>query len=259
MNIHFKKFQGTGNDFVMINCLDDENFELSDVQIAQLCDRRFGIGADGVICIYSHPEFDFEMRYYNSDGSRSFCGNGARCAVQFARSLNCFEQHAQFLAIDGAHTAHVENGIIALKMANVSGIDDVEGAFVLNTGSPHYVKFVEALSSWNIVEFGRRIRFSPSFKSEGINVNLVQRHGDNRLEMLTYERGVEDETHSCGTGATAVALAHFYKRSAVGQQRIEIGVKGGELAVQATSYHGRFTDIFLIGPAKEVFYGSITI
>jgi len=259
MNIHFKKFQATGNDFIMIDCLDTGNFKLTTPQITQLCDRQFGIGADGVICLYDHSDFDFEMRYFNSDGSRSFCGNGARCAVQFAKMLNCFEKRAHFLAVDGPHSAQVDNGVIALEMGAVSVIKSTINAFTLNTGSPHYVQFVDDLATWDIVEFGRKIRYSAPYESDGINVNLVERIQDEQLKMLTYERGVEDETFSCGTGATAAALAHFYERKLNGQQRTGIKVKGGELAVQAHCDEGRFDEIFLIGPAKEVFYGSITI
>ncbi len=259
MNIPFKKFQATGNDFIMIDCLDTSEFELTTPQITQLCDRRFGIGADGVICLYDHDDFDFEMRYFNSDGSRSFCGNGARCAVQFAKMLNCFKKRAHFLAVDGVHSAQIDNGIIALQMAAVSVIKSTKNAFTLNTGSPHYVQFVKELTTWNIVEFGRKIRYSDPYKSDGINVNLVERIQEDQLEMLTYERGVEDETFSCGTGATAAALAHFYEQKLNGQQRVGIKVKGGKLAVEANCDESRFNDIFLIGPAKEVFYGSIAI
>ncbi|MEX1190783.1 MAG: diaminopimelate epimerase [Brumimicrobium sp.] len=259
MKIGFQKYQGTGNDFVMIDSLDNTNFSLSKSQIKTLCDRRFGIGADGVILIYQHSPSDFEMRYFNADGSRSFCGNGARCAVRFAHKLGLFEEKTRFLAIDGIHEAELINDKVALKMNDVDQWQTDKSAFILDTGSPHYIKFTEKLEGENIVEFGKSIRYSSTFEENGINVNLVEITEDRSLSMLTYERGVEDETYSCGTGATAVALAYMIKKELFGTQKIALKVKGGSLSVQATRDENKFTNIYLIGPASSVFYGEISI
>ncbi|HZH85871.1 MAG TPA: diaminopimelate epimerase [Brumimicrobium sp.] len=258
MTFSFTKYQGTGNDFIMVDCTSAENFSLTSDEIEGLCDRRFGIGADGVILIFKHPTLDFTMVYYNSDGTTSFCGNGARCAVHFAKSLGLFKSKAIFEAIDGIHTAALENGIIALKMNDVKTFTKDETAFILNTGSPHYVKFVADLDDENIVEYGKNIRYSSKYKENGINVNLVEVLQDNHLEMLTYERGVEDETYSCGTGATAVALA-FALVLDYDDIDVKITVKGGELGVKAERFDDSFESIYLIGPAEKVFDGSISI
>ena len=154
MEIKFHKYQGTGNDFVMIDCISQSTFDLSSSLIQKLCDRRFGIGADGLICIHSHDKYDFEMKYYNSDGSRSFCGNGARCAVAFAHTLGLFQKEANFLAIDGEHVATWDGTLARLKMADVNTIGFDGDAFVIETGSPHYISFVSDLDDVDIVDFG---------------------------------------------------------------------------------------------------------
>ncbi|RFC55175.1 diaminopimelate epimerase [Brumimicrobium aurantiacum] len=261
MTLSFTKYQGTGNDFIMVDCTQNSEFQLAKEQISALCDRRFGIGADGVILIFKHEKLDFIMDYYNSDGSKSFCGNGARCAVHFAHSLKLFNDTAQFEAIDGLHLAAVNQDIVSLKMNKVDHFEKDDTAFILDTGSPHYVKFVADVDHENIVEYGQNIRYSNKYKKEGINVNLVEVLEDNHLEMLTYERGVEDETFSCGTGATAVALAYalvldYYDID------VRIQVKGGELNVKAERMEDApttFDSIFLIGPAEKVFVGQIEI
>lgn len=258
MILSFTKYHGTGNDFIMIDSTKDNLFRLSNEQISALCDRRFGVGADGVILIYKEEGLDFKMQYHNADGSQSFCGNGARCAVHFAHSLNLFKGKAQFLAIDGIHEATLEEGLISLKMNKVEEIIKQEGHFILDTGSPHYVQFTQQLENKDIVEFGKSIRYSPIYKEKGINVNLVQVLGNNQLEMLTYERGVEDETYSCGTGATAVALA-YAESSNQNEIEVNIKVKGGRLTVKALRKDKGFDAIYLIGPAEKVFEGSLTI
>ena len=258
MEIDFQKYQGTGNDFIMLDCCDVQNFSLSSQEIQQLCDRRFGIGADGLIQIFKHDTYDFEMRYFNADGSRSFCGNGARCAVQFAHTLNLFNEKATFLAIDGVHEAEFVDTLVALKMSDVSNWESNNNHFVINTGSPHFIKFVNLLTNHDIVAFGKEVRYSKPYLDAGINVNLVEEVAECSLSMLTYERGVEDETYSCGTGATAVALAYVLKHNLGGKQEIEIRVKGGYLRVQATK-EDTFSNIYLIGPAKYVFHGRVSV
>lgn len=258
MKIDFHKYQGTGNDFIMIDCRNDPGFNLSNEQIQKLCNRRFGVGADGLIQMFNHEKYDFEMRYFNADGSRSFCGNGARCAVQFAYSLGMFKEKATFLAIDGVHEAEFTDDLVALKMADVAEWRDNEDHFVIDTGSPHYIKFVNQLEKYDIVNFGREIRYSDKYTVKGINVNLVEVIAENSLSMTTYERGVEDETFSCGTGATAVALAFMLKNNLIDKNIVKIKVKGGDLQVQATKTD-LFTSIYLIGPAKFVFHGGVSI
>lgn len=258
MKIKFQKYQGTGNDFIVLDNRDNQFDELALDQIHFLCNRRFGVGADGLIWVKNHPELDFEMRYYNADGSRSFCGNGARCAVKFAQSLGLFETECRFLAIDGVHSAFVSDGLIHLQMSDVDTIDSFEQDWIVNTGSPHYVRFCPDLANYDIIEFGKSVRYSPPFREKGINVNLVVRaqHG---LELVTYERGVEDETLSCGTGATAAAIAMIYDSKHSGKFLVPIHVKGGDLFVSGIYANGRFSQLFLIGPAEKVFYGELSL
>ncbi len=258
MTFSFTKYHGTGNDFIMVDCTSATKLELDNEQISALCDRRFGIGADGIILISKHPTLDFTMTYYNSDGSQSFCGNGARCAVHFANSLGMFKTITNFEAIDGVHKASINENIIALKMNKVEGFKKDETAFIIDTGSPHYIKFAANLDDENIVEYGKAIRYSDKYKTEGINVNLVEVLADNHLDMLTYERGVEDETYSCGTGATAAALAYALVLD-YDEIDVLINVKGGELAVKAERFGDTFDSIYLIGPAEKVFDGKISI
>lgn len=252
----FYKYQGTGNDFVMIDNRLGEWDDLSIENIQKLCDRRFGIGADGLIKINSAESVDFEVDYYNSDGSKSFCGNGARCSVAFAHFLDIIEDKTTFTAIDGIHEAEIKNGIVKLKMSDVNNINTDGNDFVLNTGSPHYVKYVEMLNNYNVYKNGNEIRNSKTYKEEGINVNFVEKLSDKELFVRTYERGVEDETYSCGTGVTAVALT-FMKNN--NQTSVAVKVLGGNLKVYAEKNGEGFSNIWLEGPANQVFSGNISI
>lgn len=254
--MRFFKYQGTGNDFVMLDNRTGEWDQLSIENIQKLCDRRFGIGADGLIKINAAADADFEVDYYNSDGSKSFCGNGARCSVAFAHFLQIIKEKTVFTAIDGLHEAQITNGIVKLKMGDVKGIEKDGDDFVLNTGSPHYIKYVEMLNNYNVFENGNKIRNSETYKKEGINVNFVEKLSDQKLFVRTYERGVEDETYSCGTGVTAAALT-FMKNN--NQTEVEILVKGGELKVYAQKNGEGFSDIWLEGPAVQVFEGRINL
>ena len=252
----FYKYQGTGNDFVMIDNRLGEWDDLSIENIQKLCDRRFGIGADGLIKINSTKGVDFEVDYYNSDGSKSFCGNGARCSVAFAHFLDMIEDKTTFTAIDGIHEAEIKNGIVKLKMGNVNNINTDGNDFVLNTGSPHYVKYVEMLNNYNVYKTGNEIRNSETYKKEGINVNFVEKLSDKELFVRTYERGVEDETYSCGTGVTAAALT-FMKNN--NQTFVGVKVMGGQLKVYAEKDGEGFKNIWLEGPAVQVFKGDINL
>jgi len=256
MNIAFYKYQGTGNDFVMIDnrtkTFPKENTDI----ISHLCDRHFGIGADGVILIENHEEFDFKMIYFNADGSQTFCGNGGRCAVAFAKKLDIIENKTNFLAVDGSHYAEIKNGIVSLKMIDVDEIKIKENAVFAYTGTQHHVELVENLDSFPVFEKGRKIRNSYDFP--GSNVNFVQQIDANTFRVRTYEKGVEDETLACGTGVTAVAIA-MHKTHKTKDSSISLPVEGGNLEVSFTEEKGVYTNVFLKGPAEFVFKGFINI
>lgn len=255
MELQFSKYHGTGNDFIMINNLDGTN-NLSVEQIANLCDRRFGVGADGLILLNSSVDFSFEMDYYNADGSKSFCGNGARCAVQFFKDLGNDISSVKFLAIDGEHRALVQGNLISIKMKDVTNIQSVQSNFVLDTGSPHYVSIVDHLND-QIVDYGRAVRYSSMFEKDGINVNQVEILDDKSIRIRTYERGVEDETLSCGTGATACAIVYGNMYLSDGDNEVAVKVEGGELRVKYSKKGSVYTNVELIGPAQFVFKGEM--
>ena len=260
MKIHFYKYQGTGNDFVM---LDNRNGIYDSVgvnEIKKICDRRFGIGADGLIKINAHPTLTFEMDYYNSDGSKSFCGNGARCTVAFADFLGVSTENLDFWAIDGLHSASLKEQKVALAMNNVSEIHEVASDYLLHTGSPHYIQFVDNVAQVDVYTQGNFIRNQENYKREGVNVNFVQVINEQELFVRTYERGVEDETLSCGTGVTAAVLAYGYKMGLKDKHTIRVKTLGGELEVIfRVQEQGQFDEIQLLGPAKQVFKGEIDV
>lgn len=251
----FVKYQGTGNDFILI----DARAGVPHLDVKRLCDRRFGIGADGLMFLTPKPGFDFEMVYYNSDGNiSSMCGNGGRCIAAFAHSLGLGKDgRLHFLAVDGPHRATVSADSVDLGMIDVSSWEQRSGnVVVLNTGSPHYVQFAEnAPSDINLLEFARQIRYNDEYQQVGINVNLVQQTGPSAVSMRTYERGVEDETLSCGTGVTAAALSlQIITNTAI--PVITVQTPGGILSVKSSFNGGLFCDVVLSGPAKQVFKGS---
>lgn len=225
--------------------------------IEHLCDRRFGIGADGLMLLENDPNYDFRMVYFNSDGREgSMCGNGGRCIVALAAKLGIIEAQTTFIAVDGPHEAKViRPDYIELKMQDVTTIDQGSHHFVLNTGSPHYVQFVEAPHEMNVKIAGQNIRYSDPYKAEGINVNFVAATAPRALNISTYERGVEDETLACGTGITAAALAFAKKENLKGLQTIQLNAKGGQLEVKFLSQNDGFDNIWLCGPATYVFEG----
>ena len=266
-SMQFHKYQGTGNDFVMIDDRARAFDETDQALIARLCHRRFGIGADGLILLRNKPDFDFEMVYFNADGRpSSMCGNGGRCTVAFAKFLGLISGQTHFLAVDGPHDARVEpNGTVRLRMIDVAapqragvGEDDV----FLHTGSPHHIHFINPAEGRRLAEFdvygtGHDIRYDQAYDPTGTNVNFVEIPADpaQAWPVRTYERGVEDETLSCGTGVTAVALAAS-QRGATSPVRLQ--TPGGELEVsfeQLTA--GGFTNVWLSGPATRVFEGTI--
>ncbi len=252
----FYKYQGTGNDFVMIDnrqqTFDKNNIE----RIMFLCDRRFGIGADGLILIEDHSNADFEMIYFNADGSQSLCGNGGRCAVAFAKQLGIIDDKATFEAIDGLHHATIENGIVKLQMLDVDLVEIHDSHVFLNTGSPHHVQFEDDLSILDIKTKGAKIRYGAPYNEPGSNVNFVKKISDATFAVRTYERGVEDETLSCGTGVTAVAIAmHALGESS--NNLITLNAQGGELQVSFDVVDRVYKNVWLIGPAKFVYTGEI--
>lgn len=255
----FYKYQGTGNDFVLIDDRAGTFPHTSQALIERLCHRRFGIGADGLILLQNDTEYDFRMVYFNADGAEgSMCGNGGRCIVRFAHDLGLFESETRFRAVDGEHVAVVCEEDIFLKMSDVTGIQKRNGLTFLDTGSPHVVQFVDDLESLDVVAEGRAIRYDAAFPG-GTNVNFAQVLDDHTVFVRTYERGVEDETYSCGTGVTAVALVAHQQLTM--PDPVFIQTLGGNLRVSfnPSDIDDQFSSIYLIGPAKRVFAGSITV
>ena len=259
MLIQFSKYQGTGNDFIIIDNRDNL-IALTNENVHHLCNRKFGVGADGLMLLQQHPNYDFEMIYYNADGNLgSLCGNGGRCLVKFAYDNGIVRSNYKFLAFDGEHEAEFgERNWINLKMQDVNNVKEKNGDFILNTGSPHYIKAVDDAMSIDVLEDGKEIRYSKEFKEKGININFVQSIDEDAIMVRTYERGVEDETLSCGTGVTASALVFAHNEK--GFNRIDVKTKGGYLAVEFyKNGEQNFENIWLCGPAVFVFKGEIEI
>lgn len=261
MELQFFKYQGTGNDFIILDNRNGRSISLSNDQIKKLCDRRFGIGADGLMILNEYPGFDFEMIYYNADGNKgSLCGNGSRCAVKLAFQAGMKKENFHFLAADGVHDARVDSdGTVSLKMNDVGSVKTHHGDFILDTGSPHYVKIVSDVMHLDIYKKGKEIRHSPEFEKEGINVNFVEHMDEpDKIRVRTYERGVENETLSCGTGVTASALVCYHNDN--GFNEVEVKTMGGRLSVEFDrSNDGHYSNIWLCGPAEKVFEGTIEI
>ncbi len=258
MKLDFYKYHGTGNDFILLDNREN-NISLTKGHISQLCHRRFGIGADGLMLLEHTDGYDFRMVYYNSDGGEStMCGNGGRCIVAFAKKLGIVQDSAHFIATDGPHTATIdEQGIVSLHMKNVSSINTQDGNYILDTGSPHFVQFVNDVANTDVFHEGRRIRQLPMFGNGGTNVNFVQRIG-NELVVRTYERGVEDETYSCGTGVTAAAIASVGFET--GNYHINIKTPGGDLSVLFNKTQAATAEeVVLKGPAAYVFRGTVEV
>lgn len=259
MELKFYKYQGTGNDFIILDNRDNA-ISLSHQQVQHLCDRKFGIGADGLMMLQLKQGYDFEMKYYNSDGKEgSMCGNGGRCLVKFAYDMGMRKSDFVFLASDGEHIAEIDpEGKVSLKMIDVNSVESADGDFVLNTGSPHYIKQVDDVHELDVYREGMGIRFSDTYCKEGINVNFVQVKEEDELVVRTYERGVEDETLSCGTGVTAAAIAFYHNE--IGYNNVMVHTKGGVLRVEYDrTGDNEYRNIWLSGPATKVFEGKIII
>ncbi len=262
MKLNFFKYEGAGNDFILIDNRNKSFSLINDTKsIKKLCDRHFGIGADGLMVLEMKNGFDFEMLYFNADGKEgSMCGNGGRCIVAFANQLNLIKRETNFLAVDGPHYATIsENGnLVSLQMIDVQEIQTDGDAFVLNTGSPHYVLEVENLASKDVYLDGKSIRYNETYNVKGVNVNFVENLGDHYY-VRTYERGVENETFACGTGVTAVSMAMAKKKGLTGRIKNSIKVHGGNLNVNFNYDGNTFNNVFLEGPATFVFEGSISL
>ncbi len=252
----FYKYQGTGNDFVIIDNRNNSFPKNNTALVAKLCDRRFGIGADGLILLEDDIETDFRMVYYNSDGNQSsMCGNGGRCIVAFAQKIGIITDKATFIATDGKHFATIKNNVVSLQMKDVDDVKIEKDYVFLNTGSPHHVVLVEELEKYDVKNQGAKIRYGDLYGKEGSNINFVTQTGQNSFALRTYERGVEDETLSCGTGATAVAIAmHALKKT--NSEEVALKVMGGDLKVSFCK-RDNYENVFLTGEADYVFEGDI--
>ena len=260
MTIHFYKYQGTGNDFIVIDNRKNET-TLTTTQINDLCDRRFGIGADGLMLLNQKTGFDFEMKYYNADGNPgTMCGNGGRCMTKFAYHLGIHRELYRFLAADGVHEAEIDtDGIVSLKMKDVNTFRKFHNDFILDTGSPHYIKMVMNVMDLDVFKKGSEIRHSKEFEEEGINVNFVEQLEEaDKIIVRTYERGVEDETLSCGTGVTAAALVCYHNEN--GFNEVEVKTLGGLLSIEFDRIdENKYENIWLCGPAEKVYEGTVEV
>ncbi|MUH36435.1 diaminopimelate epimerase [Zobellia amurskyensis] len=256
MTLSFYKYQGTGNDFVLIDNRQLQ-FPKNDTKlVASLCDRKFGIGADGLILLENDELSDFKMVYYNADGREgSLCGNGGRCTVAFAKFLGVIDKDTVFNAADGKHSATIEGGIVSLQMQDVSEIREKPEYVFLDTGSPHHVQMVKTVQDFEVYKEGKKLRYGLYGKT-GSNINFVEVLEKDTFAIRTYERGVEDETLSCGTGVTAVAIA-MHNAGKTSANKIKVQTQGGELQVELRKEDGIYSQIHLIGPAKQVFKGEI--
>jgi len=258
MTITFYKYQGTGNDFIMIDNRFGGFPKADNELISFLCDRRFGIGADGLILLEEDDSAHFKMVYHNADGNPgSMCGNGGRCIVAFAKFLGIITKEAEFNAVDGLHNATIDDEIISLQMQDVTEIMAKPNCLFLDTGSPHHIQMVTNLDTCNVLEEGAKLRYG-IYGEGGSNINFVEQTSENDFSVRTYERGVENETLSCGTGVTAVAIGMYYWGKTK-SKKVNIHTKGGYLSINFNKVSERYEDIWLEGPAKQVFKGKIEI
>ena len=260
MKITFYKYHGTGNDFVIMDNYHQSIPPLSTQQVKHICDRHFGIGADGLMLLSKKEGYDFEMIYYNADGNQSsMCGNGGRCLVKFAYHQGIHKSKYHFIATDGPHEAEIDSdGTVSLKMQDVHSVETHSNYFLVNTGSPHFVKLTDDVHHIDVFTTGREIRNSAAFAKEGINVNFVEQLDEDSIYVRTYERGVENETLSCGTGVTAAAIVSAHNDN--GFNTVEVKTPGGKLSVEFDKISDQqFENIWLKGPAAFVFKGEIEL
>lgn len=258
MILDFYKYQGAGNDFIFVDnrkgSFPKENNDL----ISRLCDRHFGIGADGLILIQDHDDTDFEMIYFNADSSQTMCGNGARCAVAFAKKLNMIEDATQFTAYDGPHGAKINaDKTVSLEMIDVENIDVQKDHVFANTGTVHHIELVDDLENFPVFNTGRKLRYE-LYGEAGSNINFVEQTNENTFRIRTYEKGVEDETLACGTGVTAAAIA-MHKIGKTSENSVNLIAEGGNLSVDFQVENGVYREVVLTGPAEFIYQGSIEI
>jgi len=261
MKLEFYKYHGAGNDFVMIDCRNYDEALFDRKRVETMCDRHFGIGADGLILLLNDKDTQFRMKYFNSDGLEgTMCGNGGRCITAFARDLGIIKESATFRGIDGLHHSDIlNNELISLKMIDVEGVKVLDDGYIVETGSRHFVTFRNDISKLDVFHEGREIRNQSRFGKEGTNVNFIQTVSENSFRMRTYERGVENETLACGTGSVASAITSYF-REKPDKISYNIEAPGGNLKVKFNPHkNGSFTDIWLEGPAKFVFKGIFEI
>lgn len=261
MDYIFDKYQGAGNDFILIDARSRSFKSMNQFQINSICKRNFGIGSDGLILIKDHKKLDFEMIYYNSDGLKSsMCGNGARCAVAYAYERNICSREASFMTYDGVHRGFVlSNSIIKLSFKDISRVEENNYGLVVDSGSPHLIIFKKNLDLLDVRKLGSSIRYSKNYFKEGINVNFIKHIEENKIKLRTYERGVENETLSCGTGAVAAAIAAHYNRIVQDFPQILIETLGGLLEVNFNFEKKMYNNIYLSGKAKKIFSGKISL
>jgi diaminopimelate epimerase len=259
MKMDFFKYQGAGNDFVIIDNRRGLFPKKDQKRIERLCDRKFGVGADGLMLLEDADGADFKMIYYNADGKEgSMCGNGGRCIVAFAKTLNIFDQNTTFEALGEMYSASLQADQVSLKMIDVNKIEIHPDHVFLDTGSPHHIEFTDDLSKLDVFNKGREIRYGAPYFEAGSNVNFVEKINENTFKVRTYERGVENETLSCGTGVTASALA-CYHMNKTPETSIDIDTLGGKLHVDFDKQNGIYSNIILTGPATFVYQGTIKI
>ncbi len=261
MLLQFDKYHGAGNDFIMIDCRNSDISVFTKERVSFLCDRHFGIGADGLILLTQTEEADFRMIYFNSDGQEgTMCGNGGRCITAFAEKLGIVSASIEFIGIDGKHQAKIlGKGNYSLKMIDVKKVERQGKGYLLETGSTHYLEFRKNINELDVFKEGREIRYQDRFGCTGTNVNFIENINDTTIKIRTYERGVENETLACGTGSVAAALTS-YINSPIDKKSYKIIASGGELQVNfKTDDDISFYDIWLTGPAKFVFSGKIEL
>ena len=258
MNFQFEKYQGAGNDFIILDDREDSFPDQDHSLIQKLCDRHFGIGADGLILLRDSSRSDFKMLYFNANGHpSSLCGNGSRCVFAFAKKHKIVSNQGTFETSDGTHKGSITpDDLICIEMGDVLKIEKRDMAIFMDTGSPHHIEFVDEVSAVDVKVQGAAIRYGAPYFEAGSNANFVEKVNENEFNIRTYERGVEDETLACGTGAVAAAIAvHFSELTPLNV--VKINALGGRLQVSFTPDSGQYKNIQLTGPAVFVFSGNL--
>lgn len=260
MQVKFSKYHGAGNDFIMIDGRTLSR-QLMEDEIAFLCHRHFGVGADGLIIVDPDSNQDFIMRFHNADGSSgAMCSNGSRCAIKFASRIGYEFDRAKFSCCGIPYVGKIySRHLIGTSFPDQVSCTVHESGYHLNNGAPHFVIFVDRLTSVNPREVGRNWRYHQDFMPTGVNVNFIEVLDENELEIVTYERGVEDLTLACGTGALASAMAYVQKENKSGSQELSLESDGGTLTVKLNRTTTGYSNIEVLGPAEEVFSTTVAV